>query len=50
MSAIFGERLIFGLHNGPDIELGVFGDELFRFMLAWSLRQSDRFPQLGMIA
>jgi M6 family metalloprotease-like protein len=29
MSAIFGERLIFGQHNGPDIELHVFGDEFY---------------------
>ena len=29
MSAIFGERLIFGQHNGPDIELRVFGDEFY---------------------
>ena len=29
MSAIFGESLIFGQHNGPDIELRVFGDEFY---------------------
>ena len=29
MSAIFGERLIFGQHDGPDIELRVFGDEFY---------------------
>ena len=29
MSAIFGERLIFGQHNGPNIELRVFGDEFY---------------------
>jgi M6 family metalloprotease-like protein len=29
MSAIFGERLIFGQQNGPDIELRVFGDEFY---------------------
>ena len=29
MTAIFGERLIFGQHNGPDIELRVFGDEFY---------------------
>ena len=29
MSAIFGERLIFGQHKGPDIELRVFGDEFY---------------------
>jgi M6 family metalloprotease-like protein len=29
MSAIFGERLIFGQHNGPNITLRVFGDEFY---------------------
>lgn len=29
MSAIFGETLIFGQQNGPDIELRVFGDEFY---------------------
>jgi hypothetical protein len=29
MSAIVGERLIFGQHDGPDIELRVFGDEFY---------------------
>jgi M6 family metalloprotease-like protein len=29
MSAIFGEKLIFGQHNGSDIELRVFGDEFY---------------------
>ena len=29
MSAIFGERLIFGQHDGPAIELRVFGDEFY---------------------
>ena len=29
MSAIFGERLIFGQHNGPPIELVVYGDEFY---------------------
>lgn len=29
MSAIFGERLIFGQQIGPDLELRVFGDEFY---------------------
>jgi M6 family metalloprotease-like protein len=29
MSAIFGEKLIFGQHNGPDLELKVYGDEFY---------------------
>ncbi len=29
MSAIFGERLIFGQQDGPDVELIVFGDEFY---------------------
>ena len=33
MSAIFGERLIFGQHNGPDIELRVFGKPAFSYLM-----------------
>lgn len=29
MSAIFGERLTFGQHNGPVLELRVYGDEFY---------------------
>ena len=29
MSAIYGERLVFGQHNGPDLTLIVFGDEFY---------------------
>lgn len=29
MSAIFGERFIFGQQNGPELELMVFGDEFY---------------------
>jgi M6 family metalloprotease-like protein len=29
MSAIVGERLVFGQHNGPNLELKVYGDEFY---------------------
>lgn len=29
MTAIYGERLTFGQRNGPEVQLVVFGDELY---------------------